>query len=287
MISRVKKGLIFFGNFFVPFTIMTIMEIYYNISNIKSYFVIALIILLTIISIISLAGFIYLFYLIKQSSKLGYEKRDIYMIGDMTKSDLTFYLMYWLIMVLFFYVFGIIMPFSIYAIIGLVIGILLSMNDDIHTMLYNPILYLMGYRHYQVNVKNDDHDICIISNKKLEKGIYKFYMITDYLFYYDKMLIEKGGDEKMNEEMELKENEWYIYRFGKQDWLIKRIKNVLFGFKIYGGYISKREQKYFIKFAYEHYLNPIVVFNKFIVDDILCEIDINIKHIKIKGGNEK
>jgi len=90
----------------------------------------------------------------------------------------------------------------------------------------------------------------------------------------------------MNEEMELKENEWYIYRFGKQDWLIKRIKTVLFGFKIYEGYISKREQKNFIKFAYEHYLNPIIVFNKFIVDDVLCEIDINIRY-KNKRGDEK
>ena len=84
----------------------------------------------------------------------------------------------------------------------------------------------------------------------------------------------------MNEEIELKENEWYIYRFGKQDWLIKRIKTELFGFKIYGGYISKKEQKDFTKFAYERYLNPIIVFNKFIVDDTLYEIDIKILNIK-------
>jgi len=194
MISGFRRKLIYFGNFLIPFIIMTIMEIYYNISNISSYFVIASIILLIIISIISLAGFIYLLYLIKQSSKLGYEKRDIYMIRNMTKLDLTFYLAFWLVMVLFFYVFGIYMSFSIYAIIGLVIGILLSSNEEIGTIFYNPILYFMGYRDYQVNFKNDDHDIYIISNKKLEKGIYKFYMITDYLFYYDKRLIEKEGD---------------------------------------------------------------------------------------------
>jgi len=191
MISGFRKRLIYFGNFLIPFIIIMVMDIYYNISNITSYFVIASITLSTIISIISLVGFIYLLYLIKQSIKFGYEKRDIYMIGDMTKSYLTFYPAFWLVMVGFFYVFGIIMPSSIYAIIGFVIGILLPINDDICTMLYNPILYLMGYRHYQVNVKNDNHDICIISNEKLEKGVYKFYMITDYLFYYNKKLMEK------------------------------------------------------------------------------------------------
>ena len=191
MISKFRKGLIFFGDFLILFIIIMIMYIYYNISNITSSFVITSIILLTIISIISLVGFIYLLYLINQSSKLGYEKRNIYKIRDTTKLDLKFYLMLWLTIIGEFYLFGIYLSFSIYAIIGFVIGILLSMHEDIYTILYNPILYLVGYRNYQVYVKNDNHDIYIISNKKLEKGIYKFYMITDYLFYYNKKLMEK------------------------------------------------------------------------------------------------
>jgi len=193
MISGFRRKLIYFGNFSILFII--IISIEFNIYNTTSSFVITSIILLTIISI-TLVGFGYLGYFINQSTKLGYEKRDIYIIRDTTKSDLTFYLTFWLVMVGFFYVFGIIMPFSIYAIIGIVIGILLPSNEDIDIVFYNPILYFIGYRVYQVNFKNDNHDIYIISNKKLEKGTYKFYMVTDYLFYYDKRLIEEGGDQK-------------------------------------------------------------------------------------------
>jgi hypothetical protein len=118
------------------------------------------------------------------------------MIRDHTKPDLTYYLILWSIIIVLFYFFSIYTAYGIYVIIGIVIGILLPSKEEIGTIFYNPILYFIGYRDYQVNFKNDDHDIYIISNKRLEKGIYKFYMITDYLFYYDKRLIEKGGDKK-------------------------------------------------------------------------------------------
>jgi hypothetical protein len=196
MISGFRRKLIFFGNFFVPFIITTIMEIYYNISNITSSFTFASITLSVIISLISLVGFSYLLYLINQSTKLGYEKRDVYIIRDRTKLDLTFYLILWSIIIVLFYFLGICTTSDIYVIIGIMIGILLPSNEEIGTIFYNPILYFIGYRVYQVNFKNDDHDIYIISNKRLEKGTYKFYMITDYLFYYNKKLIGKEGDKK-------------------------------------------------------------------------------------------
>jgi hypothetical protein len=190
MISKFKKGLIFFGDFLVPIIVIMVMELYYNNSNMKPPLVIISIILLIIILTISLLGFICLLYLINQGTKLGYEKREIYMINDTTKSDLTFYLSFWLI-IIGFYLISIYISSTIYMIMGFIIGILLSMNEDIYSIIYNPILYLIGYRNYQVNVKNDDHEIYIISNKKLENGAYKLYLITDYLFYYDKRLIER------------------------------------------------------------------------------------------------
>jgi len=194
MISGFRRKLIYFGNFLIPFIITIVIE--FNIFNTTSSFVITSIILLVIISI-TLVSFGYLSYLINQSTKLGYEKREVYMIRDRTKPDLIYYLILWSItIVVLFYFFSIYTASGIYVIIGIVIGILLPSKEDIDIVFYNPILYFIGYRVYQVNFKNDDHDIYIISNKKLEKGTYKFYMVTDYLFYYDKRLIEKGGDER-------------------------------------------------------------------------------------------
>jgi len=192
MISGFGRRLIYFGNFLIPFIIIMVIE--FNIFNTTSSFIITSIILLAIISI-TLVGFGYLLYLINQSTKLGYEKRDVYIIRDHTKLDLTYYLILWSIIVVLFYFFSIYTASGIYVIIGIVIGILLPPNEEIGTIFYNPILYFIGYRVYQVNFKNDNHDIYIISNKKLEKGTYKLYMITDYLFYYDKRLIG-GSDEK-------------------------------------------------------------------------------------------
>ena len=198
MISGFRRKLIFFGNFLIPFIITMVIE--FNISNITTTSFITSITLLTIILITSLAGFIYSLHLINQSTKLGYEERDVYIIRDHTKPDLTYYLILWSIIVVLFYFFSIYTTSGIYAIIGFLIGILLPPKEEIGTIFYNPILYFIGYRVYQVNFKNNDHDIYIISNKKLEKGIYKFYMITDYLFYYNKYynkkLIEKEGDKK-------------------------------------------------------------------------------------------
>jgi len=83
--------------------------------------------------------------------------------------------------------------------------------------------------------------------------------------------------------MDIEDNTWYVHKFCRKTWVIKRIRNVLFGFKIDENYYSKREQKEFVKFAYKRYLHPVIVFNKFIVDDIIYkEIDINIEY---KKGN--
>jgi len=81
--------------------------------------------------------------------------------------------------------------------------------------------------------------------------------------------------------MEIEENKWYPVNFGRRTWVIKRIGKVLFGFKINESYYSKREQKKFVQFANERYLYPIIVFNKFIVDDIIyMEININVEYKK-------
>jgi len=81
--------------------------------------------------------------------------------------------------------------------------------------------------------------------------------------------------------MEIEDNKWYAVNFGRKTWLIKRIKTVLFGFKIDESYYSKSEQKKFVKFADERYLHPVIVFNKFIVDDIIYkEINISIEYKK-------
>ena len=79
----------------------------------------------------------------------------------------------------------------------------------------------------------------------------------------------------------LDDNTWYYVKFGRKKWLIKRINSILFGFKADESYYSKKEQKEFVKFSYKRYLHPIIVFNKFIVDDIIYkEIDITIEHKK-------
>jgi len=81
--------------------------------------------------------------------------------------------------------------------------------------------------------------------------------------------------------MEIEENKWYPVNFGRKTWVIKRIGKVLFGFKIDENYYSKREQKKFVQFANERYLYPVIVFNKFIVDDIIYkEINISIEYKK-------
>ena len=81
--------------------------------------------------------------------------------------------------------------------------------------------------------------------------------------------------------MEIEDNKWYAVNFERKTWLIKRIKTVLFGFKIDESYYSKSEQKKFVKFADERYLHPVIVFNKFIVDDIIyMEININVEYKK-------
>jgi len=81
--------------------------------------------------------------------------------------------------------------------------------------------------------------------------------------------------------MEIEENKWYPVNFGRRTWVIKRIGKILFGFKIDESYYSKREQKKFVQFANERYLYPVIVFNKFIVDDIIyMEININVEYKK-------
>jgi len=89
-------------------------------------------------------------------------------------------------------------------------------------------------------------------------------------------------------EVDLNDNEWYVYRFGKKMWLIKRMGSLLFGFKVEDKYYSKSEQKKFVKFAYERYLHPIILFNKFIVDDIIAKkINIIIDYKKEVNKNER
>ena len=75
----------------------------------------------------------------------------------------------------------------------------------------------------------------------------------------------------MNIEIDLEDNKWYVYKFGKNTWLIKRLKSLLFGFKIDEKYYTKREQKEFVKFASERYLEPIILFNYFVVDEIIAK----------------
>jgi len=94
--------------------------------------------------------------------------------------------------------------------------------------------------------------------------------------------IDNNESEKINvNEMEIEDNRWYAVNFGRKTWVIKRIGSVLFGFKIDESYYSKREQKKFVKFAEERYLYPVIVYNKFKVDDIIyIEININAKYKK-------
>jgi len=75
----------------------------------------------------------------------------------------------------------------------------------------------------------------------------------------------------MNIEIDLEDNKWYVYKFGKNTWLIKRLQSLLFGFKIDEKYYTKREQKEFVKFASERYLEPIILFNYFVVDEIIAK----------------
>jgi len=74
-----------------------------------------------------------------------------------------------------------------------------------------------------------------------------------------------------NIEIDLDDNEWYVYKFGKSLWLIKRLNTILFGFKVNEKYYTKREQKEFVNFVYKRYLHPVILFNKFIVDDIIAK----------------
>jgi len=82
-------------------------------------------------------------------------------------------------------------------------------------------------------------------------------------------------------ETDLEDNKWYMYKFGRDTWLIKRLNSLLFGFKINEKYYSKREQKEFVKFANERYLQPIILFNYFVVDEIFA------KKINIVIDNKK
>ena len=72
-------------------------------------------------------------------------------------------------------------------------------------------------------------------------------------------------------EIDLEDNKWYVYKFSKNTWLIKRLQSLLFGFKINEKYYTKREQKEFVKFASERYLEPIILFNYFVVDEIIAK----------------
>ena len=80
----------------------------------------------------------------------------------------------------------------------------------------------------------------------------------------------ENGDVKIIE-IDLEDNKWYAYKFGRSTWLIKRLNTLLFGFKIDERCYSKREQKEFVKFATERYLQPIILFNYFVADEIFAK----------------
>jgi len=87
-------------------------------------------------------------------------------------------------------------------------------------------------------------------------------------------------------ETDLEDNKWYAYKFGKNTWLIKRLNNLLFGFKIDEKYCSKKEQKEFTEFAYRRYLNPIILYVMYDVDTIAKKINITIDYKKEADKNE-